>query len=401
MKINLLNATAIFSSVPIVLFIAGCSKGPAEKTPLPVVKTTVITSVNPSTGRAGQTITVYGKNLVQDTAGFTITVDNKKAAVTLFTNDSVKAIVPEKAGSGKVVITAAGKSYEGPEFKFICNVTVNTVAGSGVVGAADGVGVNASFNCPWGIVADDNGDLYIADTYNRLIRKITAASQQVSTIPIPPLVGNASFYSPYNITIDKRSKSLYVTDFNEHLMKVDGTGNMEVILTDAMPLAGIALGPDNKLYVGNNTTGTIFQLDTTGQNKSIYVSGIITPRNIIFDKSNTMFIGAYGIYKVTGAGSYSIVVDGSLFHGWEIAVDTSGNFYEADHFNNVIREIDKNGNITVIAGSGNASDVDGIGLDASFNGPQGITIDKEGNLYVTTFNYNTNGGNKVRKITFR
>ena len=56
--------------------------------------------------------------------------------------------------------------------------------------------------------------------------------------------------------------------------------------------------------------------------------------------------------------------------------------------------------MSTIAGNGVAADTDGIGLDASFNGPQGITIDAAGNLYVTTFNYNTNGGNKVRKITF-
>ena len=62
--------------------------------------------------------------------------------------------------------------------------------------------------------------------------------------------------------------------------------------------------------------------------------------------------------------------------------------------------IDSKGNVSVIAGSGAASDIDGIGLQASFNGPQGLTIDSHGNLYVTTYNYQTNGGNKVRKITF-
>jgi hypothetical protein len=60
--------------------------------------------------------------------------------------------------------------------------------------------------------------------------------------------------------------------------------------------------------------------------------------------------------------------------------------------------IDKNGIAKIIAGSGEAIDRDGVGLAAAFNGPQGIAIDKYGNLYVTTYNYNTSAGNKVRKI---
>ncbi|MEO8765618.1 MAG: hypothetical protein ABI416_15065 [Ginsengibacter sp.] len=223
----------------------------------------------------------------------------------------------------------------------------------------------------------------------------------VSTISIPTYVGTSTFYSPYNIALDRNSKSLYVTDFNEHLMKITSAGDMSVILTDSMPLAGIAVGPNNKLYLGNNTRGEIFELDTTGENKTTYVSGIVTPRNIIFGNDNLMYVAGYGIYKVSGPGSYTYEVAGSQFNGWEIAMDSAGNFYEADHFNNRVRKIERDGTITNIAGNGEAADIDGIGLNASFDGPQGITIDKDGNLYVTTFNYSTNTGNKVRKITFR
>ena len=63
--------------------------------------------------------------------------------------------------------------------------------------------------------------------------------------------------------------------------------------------------------------------------------------------------------------------------------------------------IDSKGNVSVIAESGATSDIDGIGLQASFNRLQGLTIDSHGNLYVTTYNYQTNGGNEVRKNRFR
>jgi secreted PhoX family phosphatase len=63
--------------------------------------------------------------------------------------------------------------------------------------------------------------------------------------------------------------------------------------------------------------------------------------------------------------------------------------------------IEKGGRVFVLAGNGDPVDKDGTGLEASFNGPQGITRDSQGNLYVTTYNYDTKGGNKVRKIVLR
>ena len=79
-------------------------------------------------------------------------------------------------------------------------------------------------------------------------------------------------------------------------------------------------------------------------------------------------------------------------------MDAWGNFYEADHVANTIKIIEKSGHVVTIAGSGAAEDIDGVDLRAAFNGPQGLTIDKEGILYVTTYNYATAGGNKLRKV---
>jgi DNA-binding beta-propeller fold protein YncE len=116
-----------------------------------------------------------------------------------------------------------------------------------------------------------------------------------------------------------------------------------------------------------------------------------------------MFVAAYpaSVYQISPTtGIASALATDPQFQGWEIAADTSGNFYLADHFSNRIRKIDKKGNVSTIAGNGTPADIDGIGLEASFNGPQGIAIDADGNLYITTYNYDTGGGNKVRKITF-
>jgi len=388
-------ARLLSSLIILIVISSGCSKKSVDNQ-------TTITSIRPSSAGAGDTVTVYGKNFSTDLTRLKITVNGKPVQLIALSQDSLKFIVPQTLGSGTVVLSMDGSTVEGPDLTYKYQVIVTTLAGSGAVGSTDGASGLASFNCPWGITADINGDLYVADCYNRLIRKISGVDSSVSSIIIPsPINGTDNFYSPYNIALDQQTHNLFLTDFNLHVMKVTPAQQFSVIYSDSMPMAGIGVAPDGFLYVTNNTSGTITKMDKDGQNRSIFTTGLITPRNIIFDKNGVMYVSAYGIYKI---GSNGNVLGYSLdqsFKGWEIAMDTSGVFYEADHFNNVIRRIDKNGTATTIAGNGAAADIDGIGLDASFNGPQGMTIDQNGNLYVTTYNYDTQGGNKIRKISFR
>jgi len=377
------------------LVFSGCSKNGND--PEPSSPQLTITAVFPAKAKGGETIIIKGQNLLVDGANLKVMVNNKQASVISSTNDSIKAVVPQRAGSGNISIVTNSKTYSGPPFNYEFIVKVTTIAGTGNPGNSDGSAQSATFKCPWGVTLDNNGDIYIADSYNRLIRKIDTLSKTVSSMS----PGSLNFYSPYNITIDTISKSIYVTDFNDHLLKIKALGSMSVIFTDPQPLAGIGIGPDKRLYISNNTTGQLLRVDTTGLNRTVFSSGMITPRNIIFDKDGKMYVAGVGIYKVESNGNYSQVMPNpSQFHGWEVAIDTVGNFYEADHVNNLIRMIDKNGLITVIAGSGAAADVDGFGTQASFDGPMGIAIDKEGSLYVTTYNFNSGLGNKVRKISF-
>ncbi|MEO8416949.1 MAG: IPT/TIG domain-containing protein [Ginsengibacter sp.] len=365
--------------------------------------TPVITAISPSFAHGGDTLTARGKNLSVDISLIQLTINNKPAIVISATPDSIQAVVPLNAGSGQVVLNINGVAYNGPEFQYIRKVIVTTIAGTGNIGSGDGAGLSASFYCPWGITADLNGDLFVADSYNRLIRKVSAADNAVSTYTIPTVLNGKNFYSPYNIALDVATHNMYVTDFNSHVMRIDAAGNATVIYEDSMPLAGIAVSPDGKnLFIGNNTLGTITKTNIDGSGATVFTNGLITPRNIIFDNNKQMYVAAYpaSVYAIDATGGATPAANDPSFQGWEIAKDTSGNFYLADHFSNVIRMIDNNGNFSVIAGSGAAEDVDGIGLQAAFNGPQGLAIDSHGNLYVTTFNYDTNGGNKIRKVSF-
>lgn len=392
-QLLLLTATVSFS-------VWSCKKAETVE-PSPVLVNAV--SV---TGGYGDTITVNGANF-PTTGTPVITVNDQVFKIAQLTGTSIKAIVPKMVGSGKVTVKIDEQIYDGPDFIYQYKAIVTTLAGSGYASNQDGAGSAASFKCPWGIAADDNGDVYIADCYNRLIRKITPAGV-VSTISIPVTINGANFFSPNDIALDKSTHTLYVTDFNAHLLKINSDNSMSVIYNGPMATSGIAVGADGFLYMANNVTQTIFQLSTNGATVNTYASNIVTPRNIIFDKSNHMYVAGYdamkgqaAIIQISAGGVNKVVYDDPEFKGWEIAIDQQGNFYEADHFNNVVKLIDKTGKIVTIAGSGKAQDVDGVGLAASFNGPQGLAIDADGNLYVSTYNYDTGGGNKIRKIVMQ
>jgi hypothetical protein len=358
-----------------------------------------ITSSSTQSVHGGDTVIVYGKNLPTDLSAYTVTLNSKSFKIIAASPDSIQAVVPKMAGTGYIMVTRNNDSIKGPQIKYHYVVTVSTIAGNGSVGTANGAALSSSFYCPWGITADANGDLFIADCYNRLLRKYSAASATVSQISIPDTL---PFYSPYNIALDRVTHNLYVTDFNVHLAKVHPDNSFTLIYNDSMPNAGIAVGPDGFLYMSNNTYGTVTRLDTNGNNRTRFGSNILTPRNLIFDKAGNLYVAAYGIYKITPQDVQTQIFFDNQFQGWEIARDAQGNIYEADHFNNNLRMIEAcTGNVFTIAGSGNAEDVDGIGLNASFNGPQGLCIDDNGVLYMTTFNYDTNGGNKIRKITIQ
>ena len=109
------------------------------------------------------------------------------------------------------------------------NYGVSTFAGSGAAGSADGIGTEASFDNPVGITIDENENLYVADSNNNLIRKITFNGESsfsaglsgiVSTYAGSGIAGTvngsasvATFYGPYGVEMSQDNRSLYVTDF--------------------------------------------------------------------------------------------------------------------------------------------------------------------------------------------
>jgi sugar lactone lactonase YvrE len=216
---------------------------------------------------------------------------------------------------------------------------VSTLAGSaGSVGSDDGVGTAARFDHPWGVAVDGQGYVYVADTNNCTIRKISPMGVVVT------LAGQAGYCSSDDGSGDEASFSL------PHALALDDAGN---------------------IYVADFGASIIRQVSPAG-----YV--------------NTIAGTAGNVGGDDGQGAAA-----SFFSPSGIALDSNGNLFVTDYGNHTIRMITPEFYVSTVAGlDGSPGHVDANGSIARFNKPWGITIDADDNLYVAE-----EGNNDIRKIT--
>ncbi len=272
--------------------------------------------------------------------------------------------------------------------------TVTTVAGSaGLSGTADGTGNLARFDHPSAVALDATGTLYVIDTSNQLVRKITTGGTVTTLAGSAGLVGKndgtgtaAKFFFPSGITVTG-SGTIYVADTGNHTLRVVTPGGTVSTLAGATGLVGVADGFGGEALfaypygVAIDGAGNLFIADHNNH----------TIRKMSPAGQVTTLAGSAGLSgSADGAGA------GARFNGpTGVAVDGSGNIYVADAGNTSIRKITAGGVVSTFAGvSGVAGSADGVGIAARFNAPQGIAVDSVGNVYVADTNNST-----IRKIT--
>lgn len=327
---------------------------------------------------------------------------------------------------------------------------VSTLAGSvGAPGAVDGVGATARFSSPSGLAVTPAGDIIVADTFNDTIRRITP-NGTVTTVagqagqrgsedgtgtaarfnhPMGVAVdaaGNIFVADSSNITIRRITPAGVVTTFAGSAGKVgaaDGVGSAARF----NPPSDVAVGPDGHVLVadlfncavrrvapdGTVTTlagqagGPIGWADGTGSAAQFgYLTGITVDSNgnayavDLWHNSVRKITPAGVVTTLAGNGDSIGTADGPadkarFYYPSGVAVDAAGNVYVVDRLNYTIRRISSAGSVSTFAGkAGVSAYVDGVGSAARFFVPQSIVVDRAGNVFVTEPRNHT-----IRKIT--
>ena len=256
---------------------------------------------------------------------------------------------------------------------------VSTLAGDASPGLVDGIGALAKFNHPCGMAVDAEGNLFVADHANHSIRKVTPRGV-VSTYAGTGHPGatngyrlKASFNSPYGLALDGEG-NLYVGDVANHMVrKIAADGMVTTVAGKYKGFSdrkgsqakfnhpyGVAVDAENNVYVADSYNNRIRKIAPDGWVTTLAGSG------------NDGYVDGTG----TSAEFYVPI---------GIVVDAIGNIYVGDEGNSSIRKITAGGNVTTLAGNGKFSFADGVGREAAFNAPGGIAIDETGHLYVADY----------------
>jgi|GEM_PF-663722 len=334
-----------------------------------------------------------GNNVIREVSGHTITTIAGNGNFD-YTGDGGPATSASMAGPTGVAVDGSGKVYIADEGNNVIRVVsggiINTAAGNTTPGfSGDGGSTfNASLFFPLGAAVDGSGNLFISDSGNQRIRKVTPDGT-ITTVAGNGGNGydagatnavNTSLNNPFGIAVDSAG-NLYIADESNNVVrKVTPAGLISTIA------GGGASCPD--------------AVDTLGDGCLATSAKLSRPEAVAFDPSGNLYIADRGnrrIRKVTagiistvaGNGSLSSTGDGGpataagIGNPYGVAIDKDGNLLIADNYNCVVRRV-SGGNISTVAGNGSSS-ATGDGGPATAAGigcPTAVAADSAGNFFI-------------------
>ncbi len=319
--------------------------------------------------------------------------------------------------------------------KVTADGTVTTLAGTAYApGSADGTGSEARFDLPLGIAVDAQGNVYVADTGNNTVRKITVGGV-VTTLAgtagasgaTDGTGGAAGFKSPAGIATDAAG-NVYVADAGNGMIRIITSAGVVSTIASVPNITFIAVDQNGNIYAATpNTvyrigaTGTVSLIaggtsssspvDGTGKGATFYdmVAVSVGPDGNLYvvDRGAaapfgvTLDFASASIRKITPSGTVTTIVGAgaNLFYNLYypllagLAVDGSGNFYFCDNWRGTLDIVTPAGQVSVLAGGEiTIGTADGSGVAASFEEVMAMASDPQGNVYALD-------GGAIRKVT--
>src|SRR5208283_4909896 len=263
------------------------------------------------------------------------------------------------------------------------NGIITTVAGGGHYGLGDGgAATSGSLIGPSGVAVDASGNLFIADTWNNRIREVDPDGI-ITTVAGNGSYGysgdggqatSASLAGPSGVAVDA-SGNLFIADtYNNVIRKVDNNG----IITTVAGGGHYGLGDGGAATSASLVQPSGVAVDASG---NLFIAD--TYNNVIRKVDNNGIITTVAGGGHYGLGDGGAATSASLVQPSGVAVDASGNLFIADTYNNVIRKVDNNGIITTVAGGGHYGLGDGgAATSASLVQPSGVAVDASGDLFI-------------------
>lgn len=283
-------------------------------------------------------------------------------------------------------------------FKVDVSGSITTIAGTGSPGFSgdNGSATAAQMDSPLGIAVDDGGNIYIADGNNFRIRKVDP-SGIISTVAGNGTNGfggdggpatSASFSFVFGVAVDGVGNLFIADRFNNRIRKVNSSGMITTFAGmggegnsgDGGPAvsaglhwpSAVAVDGSSNVYISDSENHSIRKVDA---------SGTITT------------IAGTGTQGYAGDGGPAIAAQ--LFSPWGLTLDSSGNLYFSDRYNNSIRKVDHAGIITSLAGqvkAGFGGD-NGPAASAQLYKPSGVAVNSASELYISD-----SGNQRIRKV---
>ena len=271
---------------------------------------------------------------------------------------------------------------------------VTTLAGSAAPGLVNSVvPLTASFRAPAGLAVNRAGDVFVADSGNHVIRRIAAGTGEVTTFAGDGVAGHANgtgtlarFNGPRGLAIDG-SDNLYVADTGNHsIRKITPTGVVTVLAgtpgspgrADGAAAAAKFSGP---VGIAVNLQGVVFVADTQNhQIRAVTLAGQV---------ETVAGSGQNGLRDGTGSQAQFSLPLG-------LAVDAQSTLFVADSGNHALRQVPlvgTLGTVLTIAGNGVAGYREGVAAAVAMDQPTAVVVDSAGNLLFTE-----GGGQRLRSL---